>query len=283
MNLVGKIFVVLIAVMCVVFMALSAMVFMSNANWREVVINPTTGLKKQLDDSKAANAALANEKSEQEKAIEALKAERRAAVAKLESELLETKNQRDTLEKEAAAQQKGEREAVAAMQTTQESLTSMRKDQDGLKGQADQALKLRNESWDAVVKTTDELHQAVNELKRLKDRNRELADQVARARRIAEKFDIDLSRDPGDRPPVVDGIVTLTTEGSDLIEISIGSDDGLSKGNRLEAYRIGGPSNQYLGRVEVVKTEPERAVCRILPEFRRGLIQRGDRVGTRIN
>jgi len=283
MNLVGKIFVVLICVMSVVFMALSMMVYVSNANWRDVVLNANTGLKKQLEDSKAANTALANEKTDQEKAIEALKTERRAAVAKLESELLETKNQREQLEKEAAGLQKGERDAVAAMQTTEESLTALRKEQDGLKGQADQALKLRNDSWDEVVKKTDELHQAVNELKRLKDRKRELADQVARARRIAEKFDIDLNRDPGDRPPVVDGIVTLATEGSDLIEISIGSDDALSKGNHLEVYRIGGPSNQYLGRVEVVKTEPERAVCRILPAFHRGLIQKGDRVATRIN
>jgi len=288
MNLVGKIFVVLICIMSVVFMALAASVYTSNVNWRDMVLNTEPGpgkeigLKKQLEDARAANEALKNEKTTLEKAIESVKAERRGAVAKLESELAEVKTQRDQLEKEHANLVKSERESVAVMQTVQESLANMRKDQEGLQGQADQALKSRDESFQKVVKLTDELHQSVNELKRLKERNRELADQVARARRIAEKFDIDLSRDPSDKPPVVDGVV-MATEGADLIEISIGSDAGLAKGHRLEVYRLAGAASQYLGRVEVVKTDPEKAVCKIDPAFKRGAIQKGDRVATRLN
>ena len=44
----------------------------------------------------------------------------------------------------------------------------------------------------------------------------------------------------------VDGVVTATP-GAGLIEISLGSDDGLIKGHKLEVYRIGGGHNAYVG------------------------------------
>ena len=63
-----------------------------------------------------------------------------------------------------------------------------------------------------------------------------------------------------------------------LIEVSIGSDDGLRKGHTLEVFR----NQSYLGRVVVKSLQPDRAVCEIIPEYRKGIIKRGDRVATRI-
>jgi len=80
-----------------------------------------------------------------------------------------------------------------------------------------------------------------------------------------------------DIPPRVDGIVTNVGEKT-LIEVSIGSDDGLRAGHTLEVFR----NNAYLGRVEVTQLEPDRAVCRIIPEYRKGIIKRGDRVATKL-
>jgi hypothetical protein len=64
-----------------------------------------------------------------------------------------------------------------------------------------------------------------------------------------------------------------------LIEVSLGSDEGLRRGHKLDVYRLTGG---YLGRAEVVDTNPDRAVARIIPEFRQGIIRKGDRVATKL-
>ena len=48
MNLVGKIFVVLILVMSVVFMAFAMAVYATHRNWREVVVNEQAAPDKPL-------------------------------------------------------------------------------------------------------------------------------------------------------------------------------------------------------------------------------------------
>ena len=56
--------------------------------------------------------------------------------------------------------------------------------------------------------------------------------------------------------------------------ISIGSDDGLSEHNKLDVRR----GDSYLGKIEVVTVEPNRAVCKVLPEYRLGVMMEGDDV-----
>jgi len=85
-----------------------------------------------------------------------------------------------------------------------------------------------------------------------------------------------------DVPPRVNGIV-LNTPGAGLIEISLGSDDGLLKGHRLEVFRSAAGASTYLGRVEVLRVSADRSVCQIIPEFNRGTIMRGDRVASQLN
>ena len=80
-------------------------------------------------------------------------------------------------------------------------------------------------------------------------------------------------------------LTLVTTAGATLevpfdgIGITIGSDDGLLKGHRLDVYRTGGQGT-YLGKIEVIYTDPDKAVCKVLPEFRKGIIQANDRVTT---
>jgi hypothetical protein len=73
--------------------------------------------------------------------------------------------------------------------------------------------------------------------------------------------------------------VVLEVSGKDLIEISIGADDGLKVGHALDVYR----GSTYLGRIVIRKTGPDRAVGQVLRELQRGQIKRGDRVTTRFS
>ena len=64
---------------------------------------------------------------------------------------------------------------------------------------------------------------------------------------------------------------------SDLVEISLGADDGLKIGHLMEVRR--GPT--YLGEGVVRKTGPDRAVLQMKTRKRLN-IQKGDTVTTRI-
>ena len=63
-----------------------------------------------------------------------------------------------------------------------------------------------------------------------------------------------------------------------MIEISIGSDDGLKEGHTVEVYR----GQRYLGRAKIVQTAPDKSVGKILPRSQNGPIQVGDRVATKL-
>jgi beta-lactamase regulating signal transducer with metallopeptidase domain len=70
------------------------------------------------------------------------------------------------------------------------------------------------------------------------------------------------------------GVVVAVSEENQLVEISFGSDDGLAQGRRLDVAR----GLTYVGRIEVLKTQPDMSVCRILPEMRAARVEIGDRV-----
>jgi len=70
--------------------------------------------------------------------------------------------------------------------------------------------------------------------------------------------------------------------GGGLTEISIGSDMGLQKGHKLDVYRVAPTGNKYVGKIEVLKTSPDRAVCKIIPSFQQSEVQKGDRVASKI-
>ena len=112
----------------------------------------------------------------------------------------------------------------------------------------------------------------------LKERQDQLLQQVSRMKHVMDTFGL-TENTPIDEmaPPNLDGIV-LAVGDKDLIEISIGSDDGLRVGHQLHVYR----DRSYLGKVVVRKTMPDKAVVEILKDYRQGLIKKGDSVATKL-
>jgi hypothetical protein len=80
--------------------------------------------------------------------------------------------------------------------------------------------------------------------------------------------------------PTVEGVISKIERkaGGQLVEVTIGADDGLKTGNTLEVSR----GAKYLGRVEIIQTSPDKSVGRVDRKFQQGQIQEGDRVATRI-
>ena len=75
----------------------------------------------------------------------------------------------------------------------------------------------------------------------------------------------------------ISGVVTEVRPGG-VVEVYMGSDSGLERGQRLDVLRSRDGDIAYIGRIEVTDTTASRAIAHVLPVFRRGVIQNGDDV-----
>lgn len=291
MNLVGKIFTVLIFVMSLVFASFCVMVYGAHVNWRDLAMNPRSqasaekplGLTYKLEDSKAENVKLQNQLT---KTLEDSKRERdssRKEVTNLETTSVQQQERLRVQDVEIARLTALEREANATIEAIGASLANLRGEVALLRQTLGDTETDLAGQFDQLVRITDKLHAKANEHKVLLEQSARLTSDYAKARDLLRLHDIDphSAVDTG-IPPTVPGKV-LEVRASGLIEISIGSDDGLAVGHELHVYRVLPSVNTYLGKVRVTDIWPDTAVCRILPEYRKGAIRVGDDVATKLS
>ncbi len=278
MNLVGKIFIVLIFVMSLLWMAFSTAVYATHRNWKEHVENPDDGLKVRLDRQKERNDEIKAQLDSMSESLAAEKAAKRQALTKLETERIQLQTQLDEQAEKIASLDQSEADAVAALKAAHEQEAKLRSEVEGLRDGIEQAQKDRDDYFDRLVKKTDELHQLINEYRTLRSRVDVLVADLAKANEVLRKHGLEPepARYTGVAPKV-EGVVLSAGEDG-MVEISIGSDDGLMKGHQLEVVRQTGGAPTYLSRIEVMETAPDKAVCKVLPEFQQRTIQRNDRV-----
>ncbi len=283
MTFVGKIFVMLIFVMSLVFMSFAVIVYATHKNWYAVVENPATanppGLKSQIEKLKGELEVAKTNRSKIEAEVAEEKSARMREVSKLTSQVEEVRQQRDEYQKQQAVLTEKSNQAVATMTAAQNTLAKLREEIADLRGINEKVRKDRDEKLAQSVQLEDQLAQAKSESDRLNKRNVELAKDFAHYSKLVQDYEIPLEASP----PRLEGVV-LAVNANGLIELSIGSDDGLAVGHTLEVFRLSAEaaSNKYLGRATVVKVEADRAVARVVPETRQGQVQVDDRVATRI-
>jgi DNA repair exonuclease SbcCD ATPase subunit len=271
MNTLGKIFVFAVMIMSVVFMSFAIAIFSSHTNWQK----ESKRLATELEQSQAERQAKESELTKLKEQIVASGKDREQVVAKLETalqqkdgELADLKNKRDAeisdLDKDIKELAEAKDERDAAEKLVGELREEIHGLQENLKGSVNRGAEL-----------AAELHQAESDLAMATERKTQLEQQVSNARVILQQNGLSLKR-PRTVIPVVGGVVTAVAD--DLVEVSIGSDDGLQAGHELEVFR----ADEYLGRLRVVSVKPDRAVVRVLKDFARGIVQRGDRVATRL-
>ena len=271
MDTLGKIFVFAVMVMSVVFMSFAIAIFSSHTNWQK----ESERLQTELEQATAERAAkeselttLIDQNAASEKDQEQVVKKLETALQQKDTELAGLKKKREAelsnLDKDIAelSEAKDERDAADAL------VGKLREEIHGLQD------KLKKSVNDGAS-LASELHQSESELAMTTERKKQLEEQVANARVVLQQNGLSLKR-PEMVIPVVGGVVTAVA--NDLAEVSIGSDDGLQAGHELEVFR----ADEYLGRLRVVSVKPYRAVVRVLKDFARGIVQRGDRVATRL-
>lgn len=284
MNYIGKIFVFSVFVMSLVLMTFAGAIFMSHTNWeREINRKPEecrVGEKpgyayqlKQADDTRKTLqdeiTRLSSRVADSEQARDQVLAKLQAALVEKDGELKALRGEKD--EREAKLQK-----ALAEMDVAQAALKQANEDVEKLRTQvAEQQQKVDVEVTNAA-KLAVELEEQKSFLAIATERKAQLEKQVANARLLLKQSGLTLESLPKDRVPTLDGNVLAVADNS--IQVSIGGDDGLQVGHTLEVYRDG----QYVGRAVVRAVKPDHAVAELVKEFARGVVQRGDKVTTRL-
>lgn len=277
MTLVGKIFTVLVLIMSIAFMMLAVTVFATHRNWRDMVVQPD-GLKSQIEALSKTNAELRIEISRAKDQIALEQAARRFALAAGQTQLEELDEALKRREKEYTDLQAANGTMTETVSRNQMILESLTKENEGLRVEIRTAQQSRDDFFNQVVTLTDDVNRMEGNSRTLQEQHDMLLVQNGKMAKVMRRFEISVDTPVDGMPPRVDGVVTAVSD-KDYIEISLGSDDGLRNHHLMEVYR----ANEYVGRVEIVKVEPDRAVAKILKDFRRGIIKKGDRVATKLS
>jgi predicted nuclease with TOPRIM domain len=284
MNLVGKIFVVLILVASTVFMTMGLMVYASHQNWYEAVTdtmskNGRSGWKEQLTNAKKEKADLLGEIDKYHARLDAEKASHLQQLAKAHTALIKAEAHKTELENSVATLQKSLDQSSKTLELAQNNLTGLRKENEGLRNDVRNANKAVDDQLKIATETEDKLHIALGQLADLKKRNEQLAGDYSKAFHWLKVLRPDLSIEDkiNVEPPLLRGRI-LDIDKDDRAEVSLGSDDGLRQGHTLEIYR----GDKYLGRMRIEEAKPHQAIGLILKEFKQETIRKGDQVATRL-
>ncbi|MFM7290925.1 MAG: hypothetical protein ACKOWG_01845 [Planctomycetia bacterium] len=271
-NVIGKIFIFAVFVMSLMLMSFAVAIYSSHVNWQEIAEKT----KQQLKDLKEEEASLNAEITRLTKNVADSEAARDQVIAKFQQALIEKDKQLKSLKDAGDKKLTEMQEKIAELATVENDLTQARKDVEKL--QAD--IRERQQKVDSQVNRAAELaaqlHEKESFLEIANERKSQLEKQVAQARLLLKQNGLTLDSQPKDRVPTIQGVVMAVAD--DSIEVSLGFDDGLQTGHQIEVYRDG----EYLGRAIVKSVKPDRAVAVLVREFSRGIVQRGDKVTTRL-
>ena len=281
MTFVGKILVILIMALSLVFLGVSVVAFTTATNWKTETEKQRTEVKKVQDQLATAKALDADVQAKYKQAQD----EHAAASKTLEAQIVALRTDNE----------KAQNEITQARTALTDAQTNARLSLEETKLKADEIGKLRDQ-LSAVTDQSNkfkiqqtELNNEILNLKRML----EVAERNTKSlRETAAKFakvltDKGLSTDlrnvtAVDLPANVEGKVLKIDPTNRRMEISIGSDDGLSVGQELYLYRTT-PTAEYLGKVKINVVEPDQAVASVIGNTVNGKkIKEGDDVASTI-
>jgi hypothetical protein len=284
MNVIGKIFVFAVFVMSLVLMTFSGVIYMSHVNWKDEVYREPKdclpgqqpGYRYQIEQAEAERKKLVDTISSLQQKVAESEQSRDQVIAKLQTAIEQKNAELVTYRSEKDERQKKMELAVDDVRKLRVDLLAADKNV----AQLQEQVKDQQQKVDSQVDTSAQLSAALAEIQAqltvAEERKAQLEKQVANARILLKQSGLSLDNLPKDRVPTLDGDVIAVAAGS--IQVSLGSDDGLQVGHTLEVYREG----EYIGRAVVKSVMPDHAVAEIVKAYARGIVQRGDKVTTRL-
>ena len=272
MTLLGKIFTVMILVLSVIFMTLAIALYNTYQNWHdqaEILSEQLTQEKERFEEQDRRFNDLKYQLTRHQAA-------RRNAIANLESHLQGLRENLQKAEQENNVLISAQRDAIAVVDTTATHLKRLKDEVDKLRIDIRDVQQDRDDKLIAAVTKTDALNQSKGLERQLKVRLTQLSGDLARAKLVLDRSGLNIDT-PAGGPPTLDGKVLAVSQ-NNLVEISLGSDDGLQEGHQLHISR----GNRFLGRIIIVSTKSDKSVGEIVKPYTKGRIQKGDRVYTKV-
>jgi peptidoglycan hydrolase CwlO-like protein len=273
MNLLGKIFTVFIFVASLFLLFVAMVVYATHKNWREDAQAAT----QKLQTAQAASQALETKYQDQVSRLNAEHEADQQNVRKLQSELETVQRLSATTQREVDQLRSERRENEGLVAATEQNNSRLQEEVTKLRESIAENQRARDEAFAKTLEATTQLHVTAGQLATIRERYDQIIQQLAKATSALREGGINPDADV-----VVQarGKITATSrsDGKQLIEITIGSDDGVRPQQTVEIFR----GERYLGRATILKSDPDRAVGQVIREFQQGQIQEGDDVATKL-
>jgi chromosome segregation ATPase len=194
MNRFGKILIVSILAMSILFMASSVAIYYTHKNWKAVILRPQAdvkpgeplGLKEQLAEANKRVTTLKEQFEKLQKTVQTEDLDQRGRMGKLEVERAELNKVYVEMVAEVTALKQAERTAVEAAQVAQENLDGKLNEIDDLNAQIVQTHNDRDAAFKEAVALTDQVNEKEVELMRASASTQTLKRQVAQSDDVAK-------------------------------------------------------------------------------------------------
>lgn len=285
MTTVGKILVVLHLVMSVMFMAFAGAVFTAQKNWR-----------KSAEDNLALLKKAETKQKDQQTEFERERTDTSAKIADLSDQVLKLTGEKGALFKQATDLQADNNR----LQTANDAVEQQAELQTKEAGERFLDAKVLIEKNTVAYQTREDLQKKLADVEKEREKlelekeqmterhERVLKDlQVFRQYNSAKGYlaDPKLMVIQSAPPPPLDGLVVdyrkekKGASSTELVEVSLGSDDGLTVGHKMTVFNNEG---RYLGQIRLTLVQPDKAVGIVVEKAKNTVIQKDDNVTTKL-
>jgi hypothetical protein len=281
MTIFGKLLVFLNLVFSIATGALIVFVFTTRANWVAAYKDAETKVKTAESAYKNERASHENDLRQKEAEMAGLKEQVKQLGTAVETAQQEARSARELATKNEGLSATGQ----ASQAKLQAELAQIREERDGL-------VKQQNELRARIVSIQVELDKQVEKAVHADLRARNMEQKASNLLRQVEELTVrnrELEANPlapgtGGARTVEEGTTTapagvrgkVMDVGSNLAQIDIGSDSGLSQGNSLVVYR----GNEWVGDLTLTTVQAKIAVGKFTPARRGAEVKKGDLVIT---
>lgn len=281
MTFVGKILVILIMALSLVFLGVSTVVFTTATNWKVETEKQKVEVGKLQTQLSTAQQL---EKDAQGK-LEEAKKDHGTAVRNYDNQVAALKADAEKAQGEITQARTALTDAQSNAQLSLQDATARATDANKLR---DQLSAVTEQSNKFKIQQT-ELNNEILNLKRMltaaENNAKSLREYGARIANfmIKKGFSPSLAANESTQalPPNVEGKVLKVFQNK-MVEISLGSNDGLAVGQVLELFRRT-PEPEYLGQVRITAVDPKQAVGNVVGTTVNGKqIKEGDDVASQI-
>lgn len=280
MTYVGKILVILIMAMSLVFLGVSVTAFVTVTNWKQA----TADKDKQLKDAQGKLSTREAEKKDLEAKLTAsqgeLTAKSNAYEERIKAMTTEATNAQAELTQLKSQLTDANTNSGLAVAEAQARTTEMKQLRDQLSGLTDMSNKLKIEQTEKNVQILTLQRQLEASERSAKGLRENLAKALGQIRKLGGSVDLSQAPSVADIPSDVEGKVLKVDARNEKMELSIGADDGVFVGMELYLFRTQ-PQPEYLGKVRVTAVDPDQAVAQIIGKPVHGKkIKEGDNVSS---